>query len=371
MGSDERLPVVHEPVGESLESQALVPIQPAAPALPAEPDRYQGIASKAFSAKQQKLLLAPTPPDVVEFKPSARGGPPRIGSVPQVEYRRRLTETFGPGGWALRPGGKPQVIGTRVVFHGLLYAEGRYLAEAWGGSDYHPNNPAMGWDDALEAARSDALKRCCKDLGMFSEMWEPGWADQVLHERPEAQKASVRKFQALVTQLDQEVLRFVHALLKGRFPDGRPVFEAARVETLRANLEKLPQEPDAAHGLLTGARKLMAQWDERTKGLAYPLPVPAALQPPTPPASAAPAAPAVSPANPAPAGVPGTAEQQRDLRRLFALKDLKTGKRLLTAEEIVQTTETLTAAGNTQEAYAGALKTLQGLVDERLRGSWS
>src|SRR3989304_709381 len=103
MGSDERLPVVHEPVGESLESQALVPIQPAAPALPAEPDRYQGIASKAFSAKQQKLLLAPTPPDVVEFKPSARGGPPRIGSVPQVAYRRRPTGAFGAGGWGLRP----------------------------------------------------------------------------------------------------------------------------------------------------------------------------------------------------------------------------------------------------------------------------
>lgn len=144
-----------------------------------EPDLYIGIAAGGFTAKQIAILTEPTDPSLVEFKPA---GNRMIGSVPHIEYRRRLARAFGPGAWAIRPL-EQRIHERRVLYHGALYIQGRYIAEAWGGNDYHPNNPQMAWDDALEGAKSNCLTRCCKDLGMFSEAWEPGWCDRVYDER--------------------------------------------------------------------------------------------------------------------------------------------------------------------------------------------
>jgi len=36
----------------------------------------------------------------------------------------------------------------------------------------------MTYATALEAAKSNALMRCCKDLGIASELWDPSFVAQ-------------------------------------------------------------------------------------------------------------------------------------------------------------------------------------------------
>ena len=58
-------------------------------------DLYRGASSKPVTQKQQDQLLSPIEPKDVEIKPD--GSP----YLPQVKYRRKLNQTFGPMGWAL------------------------------------------------------------------------------------------------------------------------------------------------------------------------------------------------------------------------------------------------------------------------------
>ena len=38
--------------------------------------------------------------------------------------------------------------------------------------EYFPKNPRSKWDDCVEGAKSDAITRCCKDLGIYPELWD-------------------------------------------------------------------------------------------------------------------------------------------------------------------------------------------------------
>ena len=53
-----------------------------------------------------------------------------------------------------------------------LFCLGRFTAQAIGEhTSYHKNNLSYG--TACESAKSNALMRCCKDLGVGSELWDP------------------------------------------------------------------------------------------------------------------------------------------------------------------------------------------------------
>lgn len=42
---------------------------------------------------------------------------------------------------------------------------------------YRAGNDTMTYAGALEGARTDCISRCCKDLGMGAEMWDPQWRE--------------------------------------------------------------------------------------------------------------------------------------------------------------------------------------------------
>jgi hypothetical protein len=93
--------------------------------------------------------------------------------VSQVHVRRKLNEVFRPGGWALVPRGPYTREGDTVCReYALVGPGGVFLAEAIGEADYQPNNDRMSYASACEAAKSNALTRCCKDLGIASECWD-------------------------------------------------------------------------------------------------------------------------------------------------------------------------------------------------------
>lgn len=145
---------------------------------PEEPEIYRlghdGMAREAFPQAAQDVLRRKIDPNDVEIKPDG------IVYLPGVFYRSRLNEAFGPGAWAMPPRGParriPKSGGEVVMFNGVLFILGRFVAERIGQCMYYPNNAGMTYADAYEGAITDCLGRCCKDIMPGVEvLWDPGW----------------------------------------------------------------------------------------------------------------------------------------------------------------------------------------------------
>jgi len=67
----------------------------------------------------------------------------------------------------------------KVFYQGALFVNGQFVSEAIGEQDYYPNNPQTSYATAAEAAKTDCLTRCCKDLGIAQELWDPQFAIKV------------------------------------------------------------------------------------------------------------------------------------------------------------------------------------------------
>jgi hypothetical protein len=128
---------------------------------------FDGMAVAPFPDDVRKILAETPPHEDVQIKPDG------IVFMPGVWWRRQLTRAFGAGGWALAPRGPARTVGNAVEYHGALYCLGRWVAEAVGGAD----NGYMSHADLIESARTDCLSKCCKDLGMASELWEKDWRE--------------------------------------------------------------------------------------------------------------------------------------------------------------------------------------------------
>jgi hypothetical protein len=139
--------------------------------LVADPTRMTGIGSVRFTAKQAALLLAPARDEEIDVLPTGE----IYGA--QVHVRRRLNAAFGPGGWGLRPLGEARVMGNTLTQQWGLVVGRRWVSLAWGEADYHASNSRMSWSTTTESLKSNALTRCCKDIGVLSECWDKRFAD--------------------------------------------------------------------------------------------------------------------------------------------------------------------------------------------------
>ncbi|KAF1836187.1 Mgm101p-domain-containing protein [Decorospora gaudefroyi] len=125
---------------------------------------YHGLGSISFTPEQSETLLAPITQDDVEVKPDG------IIYLPEIKYRRILNKAFGPGGWGLAPRGESIVTGKLVTREYGLIVQGRLVSIARGEQQYFDPD---GIPTATEGCKSNALMRCCKDLGIASELWDP------------------------------------------------------------------------------------------------------------------------------------------------------------------------------------------------------
>ncbi|CAD6585653.1 MAG: hypothetical protein CYPHOPRED_003166 [Cyphobasidiales sp. Tagirdzhanova-0007] len=125
---------------------------------------FHGLASEAFPSDVISALLAPLSDLDVEIKPDG------LLYLPEIKYRRILNRSFGPGAWGLAPRSETNV-GSKVVSreYGLVCL-GRLVGVARGEQEYF--DPS-GVPTATEGCKSNALMRCCKDLGIASELWDP------------------------------------------------------------------------------------------------------------------------------------------------------------------------------------------------------
>ncbi|KAK3292444.1 mitochondrial genome maintenance MGM101-domain-containing protein [Chaetomium fimeti] len=125
---------------------------------------FHGLSTTPFSAETASVLMQRLDPYDIEVKPDG------IIYLPEIKYRRILNRAFGPGGWGLAPRGE-LVVGEKVVTREYaLVVHGRFIAQARGECQYFSEEtiPTAG-----EGCKSNALLRCCKDLGIASELWDP------------------------------------------------------------------------------------------------------------------------------------------------------------------------------------------------------
>ncbi len=111
--------------------------------------------------------------DEVDIKPDSFGAV----YLSHSGYRRRLNEAFRPGGWALRRLTPYTFDNEQHIAYAefALYAEGRFVGMATGEMRLAQNNEDMSTGDIIEGLKSNALMRCCKDLGMAMECWDLKW----------------------------------------------------------------------------------------------------------------------------------------------------------------------------------------------------
>ncbi|CCU81639.1 mitochondrial genome maintenance protein [Blumeria hordei DH14] len=135
---------------------------------------FHGLSVKPFSKESADILMAPLPYDDVEVKPDG------VVYLPEIKYRRILNRAFGPGAWGLAPRGETIVTEKSITREYALVVHGRLVSIARGEQDYFSPE---GIPTATEGCKSNALMRCCKDLGIASELWDPRFIRKFLSEK--------------------------------------------------------------------------------------------------------------------------------------------------------------------------------------------
>lgn len=130
-------------------------------------DSFHGLGSAAFSREVIDILMAPINTEDIEIKPDG------LLYLPEIKYRRILNRAFGPGGWGLAPRTESLITPKQISREYALICQGRLVSVARGEQDYFGGDERI--TTALEGCKSNALMRCCKDLGVASELWDPAF----------------------------------------------------------------------------------------------------------------------------------------------------------------------------------------------------
>lgn len=119
---------------------------------------------------QKLTLYAPVPEDIVEIRPDG------LIYLPWMEYVDRMSKAFGMS-WSIVPKGGPKMNPTKngILWGFYLIVDGKLAGFAIGEQAYYENNPGMMWGDAVEGAKSNALMRLCKGIGIGLELWRPSF----------------------------------------------------------------------------------------------------------------------------------------------------------------------------------------------------
>lgn len=129
---------------------------------------YKNASLLKIDPKEQEKLLASFDESMIEIRPDG------LIYLPQVFWRQRLNESFGIGQWCLIVKSQTKDPNrSKLYIEGVLIVRGAYVSTAVGEAEYHETNTQQSWASVWESAKSDCITRCCKDLGIASELWQP------------------------------------------------------------------------------------------------------------------------------------------------------------------------------------------------------
>lgn len=147
---------------------------------------YQKAGTLQLNAEDSAALQEPFPDEA--FQPGAAGKESLI-YIEHSALRDRLNKVLGLGQWSIIPRNrwaepfkffsrydKTQREGTRIYVEAMLVVRGAFVAEAVGSMDYYPNE-ATNYGDAVEGAKTSALRRCCKEFGVGLQAWSKDWCE--------------------------------------------------------------------------------------------------------------------------------------------------------------------------------------------------
>jgi hypothetical protein len=155
-------------------------------------EAFHKASFEPFPTEIRAILSAPVDQTQIQMKPDG------CIYLPEIHYRQILMKSFGPGGWALIPRGPHTIIPSTISVltrEYALFCLGRFVSLARGSAILrtHMNSAALS-----EAVRSNALMRCCKDLGIASELWDPTfvskWKSNYYAQRQQSQPRSFTKW---------------------------------------------------------------------------------------------------------------------------------------------------------------------------------
>ncbi|EGF83138.1 hypothetical protein BATDEDRAFT_8853, partial [Batrachochytrium dendrobatidis JAM81] len=125
---------------------------------------FKGVSHEPFPEEVSKVLNESINLSDIEVKPDG------MLYIPEIKYRRILNKAFGPGGWGLVPRGPHTVNNKNISREYALFCLGRFVSQARGEQDFFGEDSLP---TASEGCKSNALMRCCKDLGIHWELWDP------------------------------------------------------------------------------------------------------------------------------------------------------------------------------------------------------
>lgn len=148
---------------------------------------YARASELKLTPEESAALQAPFPDEA--FKPGAAGKENLI-YIEHAFLRERLNQVFGLGQWAIVPrnrwnedftiparNGQPAVEASRIYVEAMLVVRGCFVAEAVGDMVYYKNNQSQNYGDAVEGAKTAALRRCTKEMGIGLQAWQKDWCN--------------------------------------------------------------------------------------------------------------------------------------------------------------------------------------------------
>ena len=133
---------------------------------------YASASKLQLSESENKALLELFPEEEIEIRPDGHI------YLPQSYYRNRLNQSLGIGQWSLVVKGSTQETSEngekiKMLLNGALVIRGCFVAEAVGEAELHLTNQNQSLGTVWEAAKSDCITRCCKDLSIGQQIYQP------------------------------------------------------------------------------------------------------------------------------------------------------------------------------------------------------
>lgn len=149
---------------------------------------YSQAANLKLTPEESAALQADFPDDAFQF---GAGGKENQIYLEHTAIRDRLNKVLGIGQWSIIPRSrweeeftmtnkyKQTVHASRIYVEAMLVVRGCFVAEAIGEMVYYKNNDSSNYADAVEGAKTAALRRCAKEFGIglqaFSKAFANGW----------------------------------------------------------------------------------------------------------------------------------------------------------------------------------------------------
>jgi hypothetical protein len=121
-----------------------------------------------LSAEEKEILFAPVDKNLVEIRSDG------LVYLPWMQYVTRLRNALGIS-WGLIPIGFPKAKGEMILWPHWFIIRGVPISFVIGEQLWSSDNKRMSWGEACEGARSNALMRACKSIGITLELWDPAF----------------------------------------------------------------------------------------------------------------------------------------------------------------------------------------------------